>query len=340
MASRQEMLFYSRFDSPESLFGKKTFWQLRRELQSDSQRRTAFLRDNLPDCSSHLGFKVRSYRSGECTGAQYLTGAQYKVIPPARTGEVETTTFTRASRVKIRRAAECSQRLLKFFCTLTFSPSHLRPWELDEGGAVRHDFAKYKLKKFLNTCAVKQKRLNRVLSYMWVAELQDNGNIHFHILWDQFFDIKWLSKVWNQANNSVDIEKMNDSLHAAYYVQKYTTKDANNGAIKGNRYFISGELRSRMKPIENILFECSAEDLQESHEALDEIHENLRLIKDGIESRGGQVFGYGFSIPRPRSSKEYTDKKTGERKKTKAVDPRLSRRVLKFISPVYESSPF
>lgn len=37
------------------------------------------------------------------------------------------------------------------------------------------------------------------LNYMWFAEKQDNGNVHFHLVLDKFIDMKVLRRLWNDA---------------------------------------------------------------------------------------------------------------------------------------------
>ncbi len=307
-------------------------YQLRQKLRT-AEGRAEFYKQHAVEHVSRSGFKVRSYRSGEVTGAQFTTGRQGKVLPSPRRGELITDGFTVQAKVKIRRAVECADSFLGKFCTLTFAPSMLNPWELDAQGNIRHDFAKYKLKKFLNTCSVKQKRLGRILNYVWVAELQENGNIHFHILWDQFFDIKWLTKIWGQANNSVDIQRMNNPVHASRYMRKYMTKDES-CEIHGNRYNISAGLRATMKPIEKLIADITAteaEQFPEAAKSFSGLRHTLLSLQEDIEERGGTVLDFGFSIPMPRASVEYTTKK-GEKKRSKGVDPRLGKGLISLLT--------
>jgi len=278
----------------------------------------------VPESCSRVGFKVRTYSSGEVTGAQFSTGLEGKNIPPVRYGALISKEFTRPAKIKIRRAVENSVVLLGKFCTLTFAPSCLNAWELNENGSVRHDFAKYKLKNFLSACYMKQRRLKRELNYLWTAELQENtGNIHFHILWDKFFDIKWLSKVWNQENNSVDITRMKNPVHAARYMAKYMTKNENN-EIGGKRYDISAGLRKTMIPVEKIIFEMTKQEATYSKDTVGELRSMLHVMEKAITARGGIVMDFGFSIPMGRASKEYRVANDVV-KRTKGVDPRLGK---------------
>jgi hypothetical protein len=326
--------FYSSFDSASQFLLKKSFRKKKDELLSDSSARSAFLSNHSLLNHQTVGFKVRCYRSGEMTGAQYSTGSRFSFVPPVRSGSVETNSFTQQALSKIRRSIECAESDIMWrFCTLTFSPSVLHPWELTENGTVRHDFAKHKLKKFLDACSVKQRRLNRRLDYVWIAELQDNGNIHFHILWNQFFAITYLTKIWSQGKNAVDICLMKNPLHASAYMRKYLTKD-NDSLIQGNRYNISSGLRETMKPDEKKIVEVPVLEIANySENPVHALTDALKAMKEDIESRGGTVLDFGFSVPAPRNAKEYTSK-DGARKKSRGVDRRLASRLLNCLQSV------
>jgi len=330
--------FYSEFDShtdyvDESSKLRKYKRVAARKHKMSPSERSSFVSENQPDHRQKIVFKIRSYLSGEITGGQSLTGSQFKVIPPARCGALITNKFSKPASIKIRRSVQCysseDASQLNKFCTLTFAPSMVAEENKNPDGTVKHKWAKQELMRFLNTCSVKQKRLKRELLYLWVAELQkDTGNIHFHILWDKFFDIKWLTKIWAQANNSVDIEKMNNSIHAANYMRKctnYMTKDKS--PIEGNRYFISQSLRESMKPVEKVVFEMTAEEARFDHAKgiVAELRDALHAYQSYIEDNGGHVMEFGFSIPPGRSPQRYKDKVTGEEKQTKGVNPKLGK---------------
>lgn len=321
----------------DDLFAKWTkeeaFFSRRRAFLNSPDLRSSFLADNSRRNSQTVGFKVRRYRSGEMTGAQFSTGSQVNPSPVVRSGPVETTELTSPAKTKIRRAVECADTALRYFCTLTFAPTLLHPWQQNDEGSVRHDFAKWKLRNFLAACRNKQSRLKRELNYLWVAEIQGEhtNNIHFHIMWDQFFDIKWLTKIWAQANNSVDIKRLNNSDHAANYMRKYLTKGKDQ-TVQGNRYFIAHKLREDMIPRERMVVSMSRQDNEETGgKKLKEMRETLQALKDDIESGGGHVLDFGFHISRPRSARKYKDKDSGEERETVAVDPRLCKLVLNLL---------
>lgn len=288
-------------------------------------------------------FRVRRYRSGETTGAYWLSGRASKVVPPSRRDGVVTSCFTSKARQKIRRAVENSSVELKVFLTLTFAPSLLQPWQCDENGHVRHDYAKYRLRNFRNAInmhvmrRIKAKLKELPLSehqqyidehkfrYLWTAELQANGNIHFHLLINKYLPIKWLSALWGAGPIAVDVKKLNDAEHAAAYITKYISKDEES-IIRGNRYNISQELRKDAKPM--------ATYFKEDEEAV-EMRKMLQIIKEEVEKNGGRVIDSGFGIvfPRPRRSKVFRDK-DGKTRKSRGIDRRVSETFLDVAFPV------
>lgn len=298
----------------------------KRDLNTDSEFRKMYVEHHAKDSATSAGFKVSRFRSGEMVGGFYTSGLSSKCNPPSRTGRLSTRRFTRSSLVKLRRSVECSDTLLSYFHTLTFAPSCLQPWHLNEDGTVNHYYAKWKLEKYCDALSQKQRRLGRVLAYCWVAELQKNGNIHFHILMDKFFPIAWLTKIWGQANNSVDIERAKNPLHAARYMRKYITKD-DESEIQGNRYYISKKLRESMKPIDDALLVLRSSDPSRPMGVMADIREFIYSTKTEIEANGGVVLDFGFYIPMPRQSVRYRDKKTGEFRETKAVSPVVAKKL-------------
>lgn len=97
--------------------------------------------------------------------------------------------------------------------------------------------------------------------YYWVAEKQENENIHFHILIDRFIEWQWVRKAWNQRlellgyidefekkhghrdPNSTDIEMIKNLAKSSDYVTKYTTKLKQQGGIEGRVHGESDKLR-------------------------------------------------------------------------------------------------
>ena len=198
------------------------------------------------DRAVKVGACINIYPSGEVTGGYYKTGRK---APPRKEGKTISQEFTSNARKTIRRAAESGLVTFKNFVTFTFDP---KLSELDDSGSVIQSWGKQQFKRLLNTLKKvldrrAENRGEKTLSYIWVAEVQQNGNIHFHMLVDRFIPIKWLVKIWNQASNSVNLKKLSDQGHAINYMLKYMKKG--HCPIEGKRYGMTKDLMDAIKPI-------------------------------------------------------------------------------------------
>ena len=61
---------------------------------------------------------------------------------------------------------------------------------------IKHDL--------LNQFIVEIKNKWFVKNYIWRAEKQNNGNIHFHIIIDRFVDYSWIRNTWNRICDKLD----------------------------------------------------------------------------------------------------------------------------------------
>lgn len=69
--------------------------------------------------------------------------------------------------------------------------------------------------KCLNQFLIEAKKRWNVKNYIWRAEKQKNGSIHFHILLDKFIPWSELRDVWNRITNKLEyVEKYRDSMRA------------------------------------------------------------------------------------------------------------------------------
>lgn len=179
--------------------------------------------------------------------------------------------------------AEKAKKWYKFrinFITLTLSATQI------------HDDRKIKsvcLNYFLNEV----RRRYKVKNYLWRAERQKNGNIHFHITTDKYIHWNEIRKIWNAAQarlgylerffdthghrnpNSTDVHSVLKIKNLAAYLTKYLTKnDPTAKPIEGRQWYISQSL-ARFEPLK----------LEEDEVSYNEIKEALkegqpkRLIK-------------------------------------------------------------
>jgi hypothetical protein len=127
----------------------------------------------------------------------------------------------------------------------------------------------------LNHKEIKRKLLQQFLKRLiyegivtenfWKAELQNNGNIHFHIVIDKWIDKKKAQAIWNdiQGKNglikefkkkyghdnppSTHVKGIDDLNKGVNYVMKYVSKIEDNGIIEGSVYRFSKGL-TELKP--------------------------------------------------------------------------------------------
>jgi len=78
--------------------------------------------------------------------------------------------------------------------------------------------------KLLNTFLTRLRQSNRISLYVWKAELQLNGNVHYHLISDLFLPYNHLRGLWNSVQNNLGlIDKFND---------RYSHRDPNSTDIK------------------------------------------------------------------------------------------------------------
>lgn len=118
----------------------------------------------------------------------------------------------------------------------------------------------------LKRCAIQ-------FNYIWVAEKQKNGNIHFHVVTDcyipyatilnnwnknlnnlQYID-KYQQKFNNQMPKGVDVRLIKQIVHVAAYVTKYLTKSENQSKIDGRLWGCSTNLENICNfDVDNVAF--------------------------------------------------------------------------------------
>lgn len=57
--------------------------------------------------------------------------------------------------------------------------------------------------KCLNQFLTEMRSVFHMYNYVWKAELQENGNVHFHIVTDSFIDYRIVRTVWNRCVNKL-----------------------------------------------------------------------------------------------------------------------------------------
>jgi hypothetical protein len=196
--------------------------------------------------------EVSEFINGE-TRIKYKQSFNSQSKPPTREvgKEIEQTGLTLKAKSKIRQAANTIQYINQCvkgrsgagaLVTLTYGrevPSHKE--------------AKKMLDIFL-------KRTRRFfgynIEYVWVAENQKRGAIHFHLYLPEYLPKEFINSAWNSIVNKWMIKERQTTqlLHpnvigvssVGAYLSKYISKES--GKINGNLYGISSSLRELMKP--------------------------------------------------------------------------------------------
>lgn len=117
----------------------------------------------------------------------------------------------------------CRPNKTASFFTLTLTSKQLFP----------DDFYNKKLNVLFTSL---RKLSQRKLEYLWIAEKQGNGNIHYHIIFNQFIKVSKVNELWcnilrkighnvKDNANPVDVKRINSIRSLASYLTKYITKN-------------------------------------------------------------------------------------------------------------------
>jgi len=106
----------------------------------------------------------------------------------------------------------------------------------------------------LNTFLIQLKRLYNNVDYLWRCELQQNGNIHFHILLTRFISKRWLNQQWYRILRrfgiydsdltkeqisklpATNVAACRSALGVRNYLLKYITKNSEDSAPAGRQW--------------------------------------------------------------------------------------------------------
>lgn len=146
-------------------------------------------------------------------------------------------------------------------------------------------------KKCLNQFLVEICKTKGVEMYVWRAEKQENGNIHFHLIVDRYIDKTYLQNTWNRIVNklsyvdrcstdnppSTNVQAVKSVKMLTNYLSKYVAKEVNEKEkykVEGRLWFVSSEL-SKMRGLSIDLNEEIQKELQQLS-----MHANAELLRD------------------------------------------------------------
>lgn len=128
-------------------------------------------------------------------------------------------------------------------------------------------------RNMLNTFLITLGRSHGMVNYLWKAEKQKNGNIHFHIVTDIFIDKHQLNFLWDSiqykqgylkkqpifsneyVSPSTRIEAIHNNGEISQYMSKYMSKSDENGKVEGRVWGASKVVKS----LEDIHFAYDSE---------------------------------------------------------------------------------
>lgn len=168
------------------------------------------------------------------------------IINATYTGE-----FTDYSRKKFTKATDALFEIVpwrKVFNPVikTWQNFHLSITTLTLSARPEHLTNAYVTKNLLNHWLTTMRRSKGLRYYVWKAELQDNLNIHYHVLSDLFLPHNEVRNIWNAIQskagiiqefkdkhghtdpNSTDIHTVSSYDNIRDYLRKYATKKATN----------------------------------------------------------------------------------------------------------------
>lgn len=128
-------------------------------------------------------------------------------------------------------------------------------------------------RNMLNLFLIQLNRSYKMVNYLWKAEKQKNGNIHFHIITDVYIDKNEVNHLWDSilfkwgylntqptftndyTSPSTRIECVNDSTTVGSYMGKYMSKSDENGKVEGRVWGAS----KMVKELKDISFGLDSE---------------------------------------------------------------------------------
>ena len=189
--------------------------------------------------------------------------------PPTNEGQrVQRKGLSRKAKTRIRRAAALyqhmadegkSRRSFVSFITLSYGED-----------IPSHETSKKDLDIFFKRL---RRKVGHAFHYVWVAELQERGAIHYHILTPEFIQKQWINDNWTEVVCSrlhkegkppqklFPNVKGKKAYNAKKYMTKYMSKNGDN--IIGNGYFISHETSKQLKPTYEETYDIHIDDVDE-----------------------------------------------------------------------------
>ncbi len=152
---------------------------------------------------------------------------------------------------------------------LTFVTLTLQAKQAHSDNELKHDF--------LNQFLIEARKKWKIEQYVWRAEKQSNGNIHFHVVFNRYVHWSAIRNTWNRIcskkgylfeyekvhghsnANSTDIHAFYKVRNIAKYIAKYISKKSENGNILGKLWGCSSDLSNIRNADDLITYDLGSE---------------------------------------------------------------------------------
>ena len=194
----------------------------------------------------------------EKTSFTYCTRNLDTATPPIPNGQRITLQHSDKARRKIMDAANAIRRRYKrqmSFITLTYHIS------VCQAESKRH------IDTFLKR--LRRHHNGKEQTFLWVAELQKRGVIHYHLITPFYTDKEWLQSAWREVcGQPTALTNVGGIAKAFNYLAKYVAKSGKPEPIIGRRWACSRNVSQWVKPVHQEQHEMNWERFMEFRDEL------------------------------------------------------------------------
>jgi len=165
------------------------------------------------------------------------------------------------------------------------------------------------IRKIHNSVLTRLRKIRKNFSYVWIAEKQKNGTLHFHMVTNSWFNIRVINRMYGVAisnrlqrdesnirfelekYNGVDVKLIKNINTVSKYVTKYVTK--NDTDTVGLKWNCSKDISGLFTSVH-----ISFDDFMSFVDRLEYVDTFVIPAKDGYDDLEFNVFSYGRSRPK------------------------------------------
>jgi hypothetical protein len=162
-------------------------------------------------------------------------------------------------------------------------------------------------KELLNQFLTELRAKHKCSNYVWRAESQRNGNIHFHVVTDVFIPWRTLRTDWNRIQeklgycsaftektgksdpNSTDIHSINDVRNLSAYLAKYCTKNSKGYVVMATKASTEPFLPKHILNYVHPKFDAKAHYYRQIHGKLWGLSQSLSRLKSATKEVANRI---------------------------------------------------